>query len=112
MLPSKDERGTNERKYADTAIPLLLRDMEKAGARRDTITAKIMGGASMFKLIGNGMMSEIGRNNVVKVKAVLADLNIAIIAEDTGGDYGRTIDFYSADGTVKVKSIGREVKML
>jgi chemotaxis protein CheD len=112
MLPSKNAQGTNEKKYADTAIPLLLRDMEKAGARRDTITAKIIGGASMFKVNGYGLMSEIGINNVNKVKAVLTDLNIAIIAEDTGGDYGRTIDFYSADGMVKIKSIGKEVKML
>jgi len=112
MLPSKNTHGTNEKKYADTAIPLLLRDMERAGARRDSITAKIMGGASMFKLNGAGLMSEIGMNNANKVRAVLTDLNIAIIAEDIGGDYGRTVDFYSADGMVKIKSIGKEVKML
>lgn len=112
MLPTMNDSASNQKKYADSAIPLLIREMERAGASAERITAKIAGGASMFKLIGNGIMSEIGKNNVTKVREVLADLHVEIVAEDIGGDYGRTIDFYSEDGTLKIKSLGKAEKII
>ncbi len=66
----------------------------------------------MFKISGNSMMSEIGKNNVIKVREILSDLKINIIAEDTGGNFGRTIDFYSEDGMLKIRSLGHEEKVL
>jgi chemotaxis protein CheD len=112
MLPTMNENASNEKKYADSAIPLLIAEMERAGANVERITAKIAGGASMFKLIGNGIMSEIGKNNVAKVREVLTGLHVKIVAEDIGGDYGRTIDFYSEDGTLKIKSLGKAEKII
>jgi chemotaxis protein CheD len=112
MLPNWNDASTNMKKYADSAIPLLIGEMERVGANLERITAKIAGGASMFRLIGNGIMSEIGRNNVTKVREVLADLKVKIVAEDIGGDYGRTIDFYSEDGMLKIKSLGRAEKII
>jgi chemotaxis protein CheD len=112
MLPNWNDSSSNMNKYADSAIPLLIEEMERVGANLERITAKIAGGASMFRLIGNGIMSEIGKNNVMKVREVLADLNINIVAEDVGGDYGRTIDFYSKDGMLKIKSLGRAEKII
>ncbi len=112
MLPNWNDSSTNKKKYADSAIPLLIGEMEKVGANLERITAKIAGGASMFRLIGNGIMSEIGKNNVTKVREVLTDLKVKIVAEDIGGDYGRTIDFYSEDGMLKIKSLGRAEKII
>ena len=112
MLPTKNDRNSNDRKYADSALPLMVEEMSKMGARKARMVAKIVGGATMFKMDENSMMGEIGRNNVKKVREVLDGLGIRIIAEDVGGDYGRTIDFYAEDGRLKVKSIGRQEKML
>jgi chemotaxis protein CheD len=112
MLPVMNDKSSNDKKYADTAIPMLLKDMERAGADRRRVIAKIVGGATMFKISENSMMGEIGRKNVQKVREVLAGLGIAISAEDVGGDYGRTIDFYAADGALKIKSLGRTEKVL
>jgi chemotaxis protein CheD len=112
MLPSQTEKNSNEKKYADTAISLLVKEMEAAGAERSRITAKIAGGSTMFKITGNSMMGEIGKNNITKVKEVLAQLQIQIVAEDTGGNYGRTIDFYSESGILRIRSLGREEKVL
>ena len=112
MLPSKSDRNSNDRKYADSALPLLVEEMSKKGALKARMVAKIVGGSTMFKMAENSMMGEIGRNNVKKVREVLEDLGIRIIAEDVGGDYGRTIDFYAEDGRLKVKSLGRPEKML
>jgi chemotaxis protein CheD len=113
MLPSiSGSCSENHKKYADTAINVLISEMEKIGADRKKLTAKISGGSSMFKMCTVNMMSEIGRNNVLKVKEILDSLNIKIIAEDTGGDYGRTIDFHTGDGSLKIRSLGRQENIL
>jgi chemotaxis protein CheD len=112
MLPEKKSHSSNEKKYADTAIPLLIEDMVKKGAISAKITAKIIGGARMFKVSENSIMGEIGDNNINKVKEVLKNKNIKILAEDVGKDYGRTIDFYVKDGMVKIKSLGQEEKII
>ena len=112
MLPSLTDLSSNEKKYADTAIPMLVDEMKNKGADTKRVIAKIVGGSTMFKISGNSMMSEIGKNNVVKVKEILAEMKINIIAEDTGGNFGRTIDFYSENGLLKIRSLGREEKVL
>ncbi|TAL39465.1 MAG: chemotaxis protein CheD [Spirochaetes bacterium] len=112
MLPEHSDSNSNEKKYADTAIPLLITRMEESGAKRSNIQAKIVGGAMMFKISESSMMSEIGRNNVKKVREVLQAQGIGIVAEDVGGDYGRTIDFYAENGQLKIRSLGRSEKIL
>ncbi len=112
MLPSKSDRNANDRKYADSALPLLVEEMAKKGALKTRIVAKIVGGSTMFKMAENSMMGEIGRKNVKKVREVLDAIGIRIVAEDVGGDYGRTIDFYAEDGRLKIKSLGKTEKLL
>jgi chemotaxis protein CheD len=112
MLPTYKEGSQSVKKYADSAIPLALEEMGKRGANRSRVTAKIVGGAKMFNISERSIMGEIGGNNVHKVREVLAGLNIAVIAEDTGGNYGRTIDFYLENGDVKIKSMGKGEKTI
>lgn len=112
MLPSMKEQNASVKKYADTAIPMMVDEMKNKGALADRISAKIVGGARMFNVSENSMMGEIGSNNVIKVREVLAGLSITIISEDTGGNYGRTIDFYLDSGNVKIRSMGREERII
>lgn len=91
----------NVMKYADTAIVELVRLMERAGALRMRLTAKIAGGAKMFATTGTGM----GERNIVAVRAELQKLGIRIIGDDTGSNYGRTVEFHPEDGSVLVKSV-------
>ena len=109
MLPSSKKMGGNLKKYSETAIPLMISEMVEAGADRKNMTAKIAGGATMFKHVESSLMGEIGKNNIRSVKEILALNNIDIIAEDVGEDYGRTIDFYLETGDIKVKTIGKEI---
>jgi chemotaxis protein CheD len=112
MLPMMRSAGSSPKKYADSAIPLLIEELVKQGARRDRLVAKIVGGATMFKLSGNSMMSEIGKNNINKVKELLKTHDICLLAEDTGGDFGRTMDFYVETGEIKIKSIGKMERII
>lgn len=91
----------NPMKYADTALVALLREMERAGASRTRLTAKIAGGAKMFATTG----TSVGERNIAAVKNELSRLGICILAEDTGSNYGRTLEFHPEDGAVLIKSV-------
>jgi chemotaxis protein CheD len=112
MLPTYRDGSSSFKKYADSAIPMLLDDMEKKGGKRSRVTAKIIGGARMFNITDNSVMGDIGNNNIRKVKEVLKSFNISIIAEDTGGSHGRTIDFYLETGEVKIKKMNSDEKII
>lgn len=91
-------------KYADTAIVMMYEKMLSSGADKKNIFSKIFGGANMFRgaISLNGF--DIGNKNVEATKEILKKLEIPIIAEDTGSNYGRTIEFYLDTGEVLVKS--------
>ena len=112
MLPSSKKPSNNLKKYADTAIPLMIDEMIKLGADKDRFVAKLAGGATMFKYTDNSLMGEIGKNNILSVREILGSLKIPIVSEEVGGDYGRTIDFYLETGELKIKSIGKEPKII
>ncbi len=97
-------------RFADTAIPLLIKEMEKLGASRGRLRAKIAGGATMFAIANDKF--NIGDRNVAKVKAMLASERIPILAEDTGADYGRTLFFYPETGVMEIRAAARGTKML
>ncbi|MDR1797976.1 MAG: chemotaxis protein CheD [Clostridiales Family XIII bacterium] len=110
MLPTSKLRaaGVDDRmKYADTAIADMVRDMESKGADRAHIRAKIAGGANMFNIHESAFINTIGDRNIEAVKLELDRLGIPLVAEDTAGDYGRTVFFSLADGSVKIQTAGK-----
>lgn len=99
-------------KYADTAIPDLVKELESIGAMRASLKAKIIGGANMFRATGTAYTDTIGDRNIEAVRCVLARLGIPVIAEDVGASYGRTIYFLLEDGKVRIQSIGRNINVI
>ena len=87
MLPDSTtirNSSQNIAKFADTGIDELVRQMEKLGARKARMVAKIAGGATMFTFQGRNDMMQVGERNVQAVKKKLKEINIPILAEDTG----------------------------
>ena len=109
MLPNYPVNNPNENKhrYADTCIPLMVQEMEKLGCSRRRIVAKIAGGAKMFDVVGDSNFGNIGQRNIVAVKSTLSGIQIPILAEDTGLNYGRTVYFYTENGAMLVKSFAK-----
>lgn len=114
MLPSSSQikNNSNIAKFADTGIVKLVEDMIKIGARRSKLVSKIAGGSQMFNFNDASDIMRIGTRNVTATKEVLKSLNIPIIAEDTGGNYGRTIELYSETGILLIKTIGYGIKQI
>jgi chemotaxis protein CheD len=96
MLPDSSGRKDRPGKYADTAFPLLLQELAALGSRKQSIVAKIAGGASMFQYFGNNL--NIGERNIERIKALLEEHHIRLVAEDVGGKVGRSVTFLPGNG--------------
>ena len=114
MLPSSKlaQNITNPAKFADAGIEKLLKDMLDFGARKYNIKAKIAGGAMMFNVIDLNDIFKIGLRNVKAVKEKIKELDIELLSEDTGENYGRTIELNSADGSLLIKTIRYGVRII
>ena len=114
MLPDSSQvrQNSNKAKFADTGIDDLVKVMTAAGASRGRLTAKIAGGAQMFAFSGNSDMLRVGERNVEAVKRKLNALGIHILAEDTGLNFGRTVEFYHESGDFVIKAVGKQVKTI
>lgn len=67
--------------------------------------AKIAGGAQMFTNQSGKDTIRIGPRNIDAVKEVLTEHNIPLLAEDVGGNKGRTIEFSTESLLLKVRTI-------
>ncbi|NIK75600.1 chemotaxis protein CheD [Paenibacillus castaneae] len=108
MLPSSEiarETNINLAKYADTAIPELIERMIKAGAYVERMKAKMAGGAQMFAMSGQSDSLRIGPRNVESCIVMLNRFRIPILSQDTGGNFGRTIEFDSINGMLSIRSV-------
>ena len=112
MLPSTElARGENfnRSKFADSAIPDLLTKLVSLGADHRRLKAKLAGGAQMFSLGGTGeSLLKIGARNVEACRKALTELSIPILAEDTGGSWGRTVELFAETGLLEVRAIGKD----
>lgn len=109
LLPNNQKENTAYlEKYADTAIPLLVKKIIQEGGRKENLSAKIAGGASMFKFGSNIALGQIGDRNIEQTKIELQKLGIPILVEDVGGNLGRVLDFFLEDGRLKVRAGGQE----
>ncbi len=110
MLPNSRGLSASEKvgKFADTAVPAIIEEMLKKGATRTRIKAKIAGGAQMFALPGmSADFLTVGAKNVTETTARLRRMGIALVASDTGGNKGRTIEFSTSSWMLKVKTLGK-----
>lgn len=102
MLPKSPNGVTRSAKYADQAIEMMVESMERVGAKKDSIIAKIAGGAQIFKHMTLDVL-KIGDRNIEAIKSQLNEFGIRLVSEDTGGNLGRTVYFFTSDGRMLVK---------
>ena len=102
MLPDSAGRKDHPGKYADTAVPLLVNELVAFGCKNRAIAAKMVGGACMFEYFGTNL--NIGERNAQKVRILLKEHHIQLVAEDVGGKVGRSVTFLPAnDGKVSIR---------
>lgn len=114
MLPTSSSAASagNIAKFADTAVPELLRQMMKIGASPSQLQGKMAGGAHMFSKTLAKDVIKIGERNVGACKEQLMRMRIPLRAEETGGTYGRTIELDTQNGALLIKTIGHGIKTI
>ncbi len=115
MLPdSTAMRGNNttKEKFADTGIEELVRQLQAMGASRERLVAKIAGGATMFQIESRNNMMKIGERNVLATIEKLKQMNIKLLAQDTGENFGRTVTFFPETGEFHIRAIGKSQKII
>ena len=96
-------------KFADRAVPEMLRVVEAMGACRENVEAKVTGGASMF---GTPRPTPIGVANVNAVVAALQTHGIAVAAADINGNCGRRIVLDCHNGELSVETAGNPARII
>jgi len=114
MLPDSTafNRDIKIEKFADLAIPQMIKEINGGGLKNGNLTAKIAGGASMFKFPDKKLTSDIGKRNVEAVETILKELRIPILGSHTGGNTGRTMVVDLATFQVEIKTANRSITVL
>ena len=101
MLPEGDSADASGR-YGSYAMELLINEMMKLGARRETLQAKIFGGAQVMH---NFTTLNVGERNTRFVQDYLATERIPVVSEDVLDIYPRKVVFFPVTGKVMVKRL-------
>jgi chemotaxis protein CheD len=108
VLPDSLGRTEPPGKFADTAVPVMIRRMRELvedGPMR--LRAKLAGGANMFA--ATGAANTVGAQNVSAVERILRELSIPVTARHCGGEQGRKMTFDLATGLVTIEIVGAEI---
>jgi chemotaxis protein CheD len=71
-----------------------------------------VGGASMFGALLAGGGINMGDRNISASRTALEAAGVPLVAEDVGGDYGRSVYFDVASGEVRIVSIRNGTRYL
>ena len=66
----------------------------------------------MFETSGLSSIGNVGARNAEQAKLVLKQLGIPLVAEDTGLNYGRTVELDCNTGDFLIKSVGKSSKVI
>lgn len=101
MLPDGDT-GDGSGRYGSYAMELLINELIKQGARRETLQAKIFGGAQV--MAGFTSMN-VGERNTAFVRDYLATERIPVVSQDVLDIHPRKVCFFPVTGKALVKRL-------
>ncbi len=101
MLPD-GASGDGSGRYGSYAMELLINEMLKLGARRETMQAKIFGGAQV--MAGFTTMN-VGERNTQFVLDYLATERIPVVSQDVLDIHPRKVCFFPVSGKALVKRL-------
>ena len=110
--PALARDTSNPGRFPETVLPLLLARLASVGAERSRLTARLVGGASMFGAGAAPGTVAMGERNVVAARQVLAAAGVPVVGEDVLKSHGRSVYFFLGDGRVEVRTVARGTVVL
>ena len=103
LLPTAPIDNPSPR-FGDVAILRLVESLERLGALRHRMVAKVIGGACVLDAYRGGA-SHIGRQNVRAALQTLMQMQIVVTTTEVGGDRARKLRFRPDTGDLVVRTI-------
>jgi chemotaxis protein CheD len=91
-------------KFANSALPFIVKEMEKQGAIKKRIVIKIAGGAKIISNVPPKSILDIGDRNVTAIKISFAEHHLELKAEDLFGKLGRSMWLHIETGVTRVRT--------
>ena len=109
MLPDDGEPGAGSMRYGAYAMDVLVRELVRAGARRERLQAKVFGGGAVLA----GMTTlHIGDRNADFVLRYLQTERIEVAAQDLRGPHARRVCFLPESGKAVVRRLRAQTEVL
>lgn len=109
LLPTSCSSNGSSCRFGLNAMEVMLNEMYKLGSKKENLSAKIAGGATMIK----NLTSNIGEQNVSFARHFCSIEKIPIVAQSVFGNNGRVImldsDFNTFTKTVINSSMGEQI---
>lgn len=105
LLPDAADVGVSHAdamRYGEHAMEVLVRDILKAGARRERLCVKVFGGAAVLPHMRS---LNVGDRNAQFVLRYLREQGIGVSAADLGGEHARRVTFCVVSGKVIVRRL-------
>ncbi len=106
MLPEEAGRAltSTSARYGTYAMEILINHLQKLGARRNRMEAKVFGGGAVLESL---VSSNVGTRNAEFVLNYLSIEKIPVIAKDLLDSYPRKVYFFPKSGRVMVRKLHR-----
>jgi chemotaxis protein CheD len=99
-------------KYINQGVPLLIESLVAEGVELTRLEAKLCGGAQVVPQARINASVNMGDRNVQAARIALQSAGLQLKAEAIGGDIGRTVKFYIANGQITIKTLGQTEQLL
>lgn len=102
LLPGENHADNRQLRYGLHAFEVLLNELLKRGASRNTLEAKLFGGAA-----SEGVASTVGEQNASFAINLLSEEDITVKAHSLGGCLARKLLYIPATGDAFVREVPR-----
>ncbi len=89
--------------FAEHSLIMLLKLMQKEGAKKENLEFQIFGGAENKKI--RGFVQDLAQNNIKSIKKLVFDYALNLIGEEVGGNKGRKIMFNTKTGEIIIAKV-------
>ena len=105
LLPHESGDEAPVGRYGPAATRALIARVLALGASRESLAARIVGGANVLAAF-HRQTRHLGTANVEAAREVLRAAGVRVVAEEVGGTSGRKLLFSFGDGAAWVQSLG------
>lgn len=98
--------------FADTALPGLIRLMEREGALRLDLAVRLTGAGNMFAGGQGAFMNAIPRDLLHAAIQAIQAQGLHVAAQSVGGSFGRSVSFNVRDGLITINLTNGETVVM